>query len=114
MKEPDDFRLEFGMLQDKIWKIAETHGFHEKDHATLFQDNPERIAEMLMLIVTEAAEAMEAVRRDDFENFKEELADIVIRVLDTSESTGIDLIQEIIKKCDKNKKREFKHGGKRS
>ncbi|QLY77823.1 MazG nucleotide pyrophosphohydrolase domain-containing protein [Clostridium intestinale] len=64
----------------------------------------------LMLIVSEVAEAQEALRKSDFENFAEELADIVIRVCDLSEGLNIDLEQEIVKKIEKNKSRPYKHG----
>ena len=63
-----------------------------------------------MLITTEVAEAEDGLRKDDFENFKEELADIVIRTCDLAGGLNIDLEAEIIKKMEKNKSREYKHG----
>ncbi|CCJ32873.1 MazG-like family protein [Caloramator australicus] len=68
------------------------------------------IAARLALIHTEVSEATEALRKDDFENFKEELADIVIRVADLAGGLNIDLEHEIEKKVKKNKLREYKHG----
>ena len=53
-----------------------------------------------MLIATEVAEAEDGLRKDDFENFKEELADIVIRTCDLAGGLNIDLEAEIIKKKD--------------
>lgn len=64
----------------------------------------------LMLISGEVAEAHEALRKKDYENFKEELADIVIRVFDLAGGLSIDLEAEIIKKMEKNKSRAYKHG----
>jgi NTP pyrophosphatase (non-canonical NTP hydrolase) len=64
----------------------------------------------LMLLVTEVAEAAEAVRHDDFDNFKEELADAAIRLLDITESCGMDLEAEIEAKMVINRQREHKHG----
>ncbi len=75
-----------------------------------FWDNPRNIGESLMLIVTELAEAMEAHRIQDQENFKEEIADSFIRLLDLCGGLKIDIEEEIAKKSEKNKKRPYKHG----
>ena len=63
-----------------------------------------------MLIVTELAEAMEAHRHQDDDNFREELADTFIRLFDLCAGLGIDIQAEIIKKSEKNKLRPYKHG----
>ena len=63
-----------------------------------------------MLIVTELAEAMEAHRHQDHENFREEIADTFIRLFDLCGGMEIDIQQEIEKKSEKNKKRPYKHG----
>ncbi|MBF0330597.1 MAG: nucleotide pyrophosphohydrolase [Candidatus Omnitrophica bacterium] len=75
-----------------------------------FWDNPRNTGEALMLVVTELAEAMEAHRKQDNENFKEELADTFIRLFDLCGGMGIDIEGEILKKCEKNKQRPYKHG----
>ena len=67
-------------------------------------------SQKLMLIVCEASEAVEALRKGDKSNFEEEIADIAIRVADFSGNYGIDLDTEIRKKMDKNKTRAYKHG----
>ena len=81
--------------------IAVEKGFWEKER---------NIGEALMLIVTELAEAMEAHRIQDDANFKEELADSFIRLLDLCGGLGIDIEEEIYKKSTKNKNRPHKHG----
>lgn len=68
------------------------------------------VPEKLMLIVTEVAEAMEGYRDDDFTNFKEELADIAIRLLHLSKSLGIDLQYQILRKLEINANRGHMHG----
>ncbi|MBY6871640.1 nucleotide pyrophosphohydrolase [Clostridium botulinum] len=73
-------------------------------------DKCNAIATRLMLIVSEVSEALEGVRKEDRENFKEELADIVIRVADLAGGLDIDLEKEIKNKMDKNKNRPYKHG----
>lgn len=81
--------------------IAVSKGFWDKDR---------NIGEALMLIVTELAEAMEAHRKQDDENFKEELADSFIRLFDLCGGLKIDIQKEIDKKAEKNKNRPYKHG----
>jgi len=63
----------------------------------------------LMLIVSEAAEAMEALRKNDVTNFNEEVADIGIRLGDFSHNYGVPLENEIVKKMAINKERPNKH-----
>ncbi len=81
--------------------IAKEKGFWEKDR---------NIGEALMLVVTEVGEAMEGYRKQDTENFREELADTFIRLFDLCGGLGIDIQAEIIKKAEKNKSRPYKHG----
>ena len=81
--------------------IAVEKGFWDKDR---------NLGEALMLIVTELAEAMEAHRIQDEQNFKEELADSFIRLLDLCGGLKIDIEEEIYKKSIKNKNRPYKHG----
>lgn len=68
------------------------------------------IPEKLMLIVTEAAEAMEAYRSDDRANFGEELADIIIRTLDLCGGLGVDIQGAVMQKMEVNFTRPKKHG----
>lgn len=68
------------------------------------------IGNRLMLIVSELAEAQEALRKDDRENFREELADTCIRIFDLCGGLDIDLEAEILKKMEKNKSRPRLHG----
>lgn len=81
--------------------IAVEKGFWEKER---------NIGEALMLIVTEIAEAMEAHRVQDDENFREEIADAFIRLLDLCGGFNIDIEDEIQKKANRNKNRPYKHG----
>lgn len=70
------------------------------------------IPECLMLIVTELAEACEADRNGDKDNFKEEIADVYIRLGDLCGWLDIDIEKEIKKKMTINKNRPYKHGKK--
>ncbi len=73
------------------------------------------------LVCSEAAEAMECIRRDQMmttncegklQGLPSELADIIIRVLDAAEVLGIDMEAEITRKLNHNKLRPYRHGGK--
>ncbi len=75
-----------------------------------FWDKERNMGEALMLIVTELAEAMEAHRVQDHENFREEIADTFIRLFDLCGGLKIDIEGEISKKSAKNKNRPYKHG----
>ena len=99
----------------ECWETAEEKGFHNtKATAT----------ERLMLIVSEAVEAMEELRNGNSpiaraivdgkpEGFGSELADIVIRVFDLAISERIDLAKEILEKMAYNRTRPYLHGGKK-
>lgn len=67
------------------------------------------IGNMLMLIVSELGEAQEGLRHGDMENFREELADVSIRLADLCGGLDIDLEAEIEKKMEKNRNRPYKH-----
>ena len=45
-------------------------------------EETDQVIVKLALVMTEVAEAIEAARTGDFENFQEELADAIIRILD--------------------------------
>lgn len=78
-------------------------------------------AEMLMLMVTELAEACEALRKPhlkdehlpDEDAVGLELADTVIRIMDYCGAYNIDLGDLIVKKLDYNRTRAYKHGNKK-
>jgi NTP pyrophosphatase (non-canonical NTP hydrolase) len=71
-----------------------------------------KVCTCLALIHTEVAEATEAVRNSNEPNFEEELADVVIRVLDLCEGLGIGIDARIAEKLEKNRTRGLRHGGK--
>lgn len=100
-------------LADRIRQNAINKGFHE--YKPTFGNGGQdvrHILSWLMLITTEVAEAAEAARTGDKQNFSEELADIVIRVLDCAATLDINIEQEIVNKMAKNENRPIKHGGK--
>ena len=72
-----------------------------------------KIPTLLALIHSEVSEALEAFRHNNEANFEEELADILIRVLDCAGGLCIDIDKAVREKIDTNRGREYKHGGKR-
>ena len=74
----------------------------------------EQAPTFLMLIVTEASEAMQAWRDDDKAKFAEELADLVIRAFHMAGQLGIDLEAEVARKMAINWRRPYRHGHKRA
>ncbi len=115
---------------------------HENSKKKGFFDEPKNIGEMLCLIHSEVSEALEADRKckyanmeafeslmffvsyRDYERFKiafkndiassfeDELADIMIRVMDLAAFKGIDLEKHIELKMKYNSLQEHKHGKK--
>lgn len=67
------------------------------------------ISNCLMLICSELAEACEALRHDKLDEFHEELADVVIRLLDLCGEFGIDIESEVLKKMAHNESRPYLH-----
>jgi phosphoribosyl-ATP pyrophosphohydrolase len=66
----------------------------------------------LGLINTEVSEAIEAVRHGESDHVAEELADIIIRVMNYASRHGIHLEDAILHKHLKNMQREKLHGKK--
>lgn len=118
----------------KNWTIADwTRAIAEnnrdkgwRDEKVLF-GSPEGaarfVAVQLMLITSEAAEALEDVRAGHFaastnsqngkpEGLPSELADIMIRTLDLADMLGIDMTRALEEKHSYNLGRAHRHGGK--
>lgn len=75
--------------------------------------NPYKIPAVLALLTSEVSEALEAFRHDDAANFAEECADAFIRLVDMTHGLGIDLGLAVLAKLEKNRRRGYRHGGKR-
>lgn len=102
-------------LDIRDWRIKKgfvTPATIRSDNAAGTVTDADLMLGKLMLVVTEVAEAAEAVRHSDEANFREELADTMIRVLDICGTMGIDNEDEIFVKMGKNAKRPERHGKK--
>lgn len=68
----------------------------------------------LALIHSEVSEALQADRKGEGDAaVAEELADVVIRVMDTAAAHGLDLAGALLMKMDTNKARPYRHGGRK-
>ena len=111
---------------------------HSNNKAKGFYDDSKNLGEMLALIHSEVSEALEADRKDiytsenifavngwtsdaDFkdsfkrkvkDSFEDELADIMIRVMDLAAFKGVNLEEHIKAKMRYNALRPHKHGKK--
>ena len=100
----------------EIHQNAVEHGWWE--------NGSRNIPELLMLVVSEVSEALEAFRRDEMEThytpegkpegFWTELSDAVIRIMDLAGAYNVDLEHVIALKHEYNKTRSYRHGGKRA
>lgn len=114
-------------------RISAEKGFHgprgclsegDREPATVKQLELE-VCKFLLLIVTEVAEAQEAIREGNLNSdlksmvvaedgkivgFASEMADIAIRVFDLAYQMDLDLEAVILKKVEYNANRPHKHG----
>lgn len=112
-------RLDISYILDalgaEINKINARNGFNVTKPED-WDATPYKIPAILALIHSEVSEALESYRGDggpSNPNFAEELADIMIRVLDLAHGLKIDLGSAILNKLEKNRTRGYRHGGKK-
>lgn len=104
----------WNLLADEVSANAINKGWY---------DTPREDGTMLMLVVSELAEAVEALRSPDpgkpdtkcpnFSNVEVELADAVIRIMDYARMRGFRVAEAVIDKTEYNKTRPRMHGGKK-
>lgn len=108
-KEIEESILHINYFADKISIWRAQNGFQTPANL-LSVESRDLMLGKLMLVVTEIAEAAEAVRHENLDNFKEELADTFIRLMDITASCEIDIEYEIKKKMETNLNRPYRHG----
>lgn len=100
----------------------------EVNRANGWFDNDRTVGDDIALLHTEVSEMFEAFRESGLgdvtvqmdtnislpkpEGFGSECADVLIRLLDTCERRGVDLLAEYQRKIAFNRTRGYKHGGK--
>lgn len=111
-------------LADHVYGVAKTSGFHSKKKPN--------VGNFVANLHSEVSEFWEAYRKNQIDdlcdksekceslgfgtltNGEEELADILIRVLDTAKTLGIDIGRAVRVKDAYNQTRPFRHGNKRA
>lgn len=115
-------------VMGEVYTTALEHGFHDDDAFTVLPDEVHgevsvgRMAAFCANLHGEASELWEATRHGTLRHpsdkgipltfAEEELADIVIRAMDTAYTMGIDLGKAIQVKAEFNQSRPFMHGKK--
>ena len=106
-----DFIEAFNAIANDVHDTANEKGWWDED-----RNNGEIIA----LMHSELSEGLEALRKDlssdhipDFKGIEEELADVIIRILDMAPARGWLIAEALIAKIEYNKTRPHKHGGKK-
>ena len=116
MPIPDELRQKWTEAANEMMEYV-----HEWSKLKGWWEQERNDGELLMLAVTELAEACEGLRHgnpqdDKIEGFtaaETELADCIIRLFDMARARGWRVAEALCVKMDYNETREHRHGGKR-
>lgn len=100
-------------IQKDIYATAKAKGWW---------DNPREAPECIALMHSELSEALEGYRVGNppsgkipaFSQIEEELADVIIRILDFAEANSFNIEGALAEKMEYNTNREYRHGGKKA
>jgi NTP pyrophosphatase (non-canonical NTP hydrolase) len=120
---PKDSIAALSAVADHVYQVSTISGFHEKD-GDIYDSENGRFGEFCSNLHGEVSELWEAWRKGNLYNpcdkpidlccAAEELADIIIRAMDTAVTLGIDIGEAIANKDAYNQTRPYKHGDKKA
>jgi len=108
-------------LADECYDIAKTNGFHseEPNLGNYISNLHSEVSELWeayrgnkLFEKCDKAHLMEENGIEQLNNAEEEIADIIIRVLDTAKVLNIDIDKAVKAKSEFNKTRPYRHGNK--
>lgn len=110
--ESNDFTRAFDIIQLEVHSIAVEKGWWEQERNQ---------AEMIALMHSELSEALEGMRHGNqpsdhipaFSAVEEEMADVIIRIMDFAHGGGFNISEALLAKLAFNRTRPHKHGGKK-
>jgi len=105
LQEPERLDVLLRAIARAVTDEATQNGF-------VFEQPWKDAPKLLMYVVTELSEAMEAWRNDDRDAFEEEIADSFIRLMHIVGLLDIPIGQRIEEKRRKNRNRPYRHGRK--
>lgn len=108
---PQGFLSAWQDVQRDVHQIAVEHGWWKDDR---------RAGELIALIHAELSEGLEAIRAGnppsdhipEFSGLEEELADVVIRIMDWAGGQNLRVAEALLAKIQYNRSRPYRHGGK--
>lgn len=112
-----------GLTRTGLLEVAADHLAQTSEEGALAEGSKAEAIAWMVLVISEAVEAIEAILKGDKANFAEEVADIKIRLGDDvgaiNDTPGhflgpIDLQEVIRAKNERNKARGYRHGGKQA
>ena len=120
IKFPQDSALALSAIARHVYRVSQISGFHENDEDL----EKGRFGDFCANLHGEVSELWEAYRKGTLKKkcdkpiplscAAEELADIIIRLMDTAVTLGIDIGEAIKIKDEYNQTRPYKHGDKKA